>query len=415
MKWTSLSARLPLETLTLAARHFLPLAFFYTAGRVVHDLVLVAAAYVGDVDAPRKYLGFAVMSLAVLATLAAYVAMLRTLKREQPAVMEGEPAEDRLPRLIAHTLLPFLAFYGAWGLFGEDVRQYSVLSQELFGVQQIKNLEFNPLLVTCSIAVAAFLVRVAFEKAYERARKARLALATTVFEAMWMFFAVISVEELISGGVDWVTSRTVWAGAREAVTSALSPVLDAVGAVLPEPKDVLLLPLVWLTIAAVVFGREAGDVDAAVAGTRVEQRAGRMWTAAPAPVRNVAEFVSRDLRGKYLPMIDGLRVALRAGAIFYLTFCLCYLVLEVARKWVFIGVLHLVGPHESAWWTLWHGPIQYLVTVVYEVLRISLLAAALGLALGAAPVVRNRSRDSDGPPPSESRPLPPEPRRTPAT
>ncbi|MFI6321881.1 hypothetical protein ACIBG8_30405 [Nonomuraea sp. NPDC050556] len=389
---------LPLRTLSLAARNVLPLAFFYTAGRVVHDLVLLCAVYVGDVAGPRKYLGFAVMSLAVLATLAAYVAMLRVLTPQTvDGAAEGQ-GRDRLGAVIAHTLLPFIAFYGAWGLFAGDVQQYSILAQELFGVQQIKNLEFDPLVVTSAIAAAAFGVRVAFEKAYERTRKALLGLLTTVFESMWMFFAVVSVEVFISARVDWVTSRAAWVGARDAVGAVLGPVGDAVGLVLPEPKDALLMPLIWLTIAAVVYGRQMDSDAAAVSSARAE----RVWNGVPAPVRNAAEFVSRDLRGKYTPMLNGVRLVLRAGPIFFLGFCLCYVVLTVARDWAFIGVTRLAGPHDADWWTVWHGPIKFGVTAVYEVLRISLLAAAFQLLAQAAPAVRSRGRRRAAPRPATS-------------
>lgn len=63
--------RMPVESLRRGGRHLLPLAFFYSAGRLVHDLILLVAAYTSDVEGPRKYVGFAVMSLAVLATSAA--------------------------------------------------------------------------------------------------------------------------------------------------------------------------------------------------------------------------------------------------------------------------------------------------------------------------------------------------------
>ncbi|MDF5756950.1 hypothetical protein [Spongiactinospora sp. TRM90649] len=93
----------------------------------------------------------------MLATLAAYILMIQVIKRGEarrtgavPDLAsggEGDEEDERLRGVIAHTALPFLIFYGAWGLFTEDVRQYSVLAQELGGVQQMYNLKFDPLLV----------------------------------------------------------------------------------------------------------------------------------------------------------------------------------------------------------------------------------------------------------------------------
>ncbi|MEV4889500.1 hypothetical protein AB0K48_08935 [Nonomuraea sp. NPDC055795] len=370
---------------------------------MVHDLILVGAVYAGDVEAPRKYLGFAVMSLAVLATLASYVAMLQVLRRNAILTGAADGQGGRLSTLIAQTMLPFLAFYGAWGLFTDDVRQYSILSQELFGVQEIENLSFNPLLTTSFIALGAFAARVAVGKAYERWPKGRLGLLSIALESMWMFFAVISVEHWIGERIAWLTSRSAWVAAADVIGGVLGPVGEAVAAVVPNLKDALVLPLVWVTIAAVVYGREMGQGEALIQGTRVESGAGRVKEAAPEPVRKVAEFVSRDLRDKYTPMLNGLRMVLRAGPVFFLVFCLCYTLLGVGHDWAFIGVVNLIGPHESNWWTVWHGPIKFGVTAVYEVLRISLLAAALQMALRMASAVRNsRGGREDAPQPAES-------------
>lgn len=393
---------LPLDAFALAARSFLPLAFFYTVGRVVHDLILVAAVYVGDVEAPRKFFGFAVMSLAVLATLASYVAMLQVLRRSSALSAAGDGKGGRLVTVIAHTLLPFLVFYGAWGLFTDDVRQYSILAQELFGVQEIDNLKFDPLGITTAIAAVAFVIRAVIEKAYERHGKAWLGLVTTVFESMWMFFAVVSVEHFIGERVDWLTSRSAWAAVGDAVGAVTGPIGDAVAFVVPDLGEALLVPLVWVTIAAVVYGREMGQGEAVIDGTRIQPGAGRLRSAAPEPVRRVAEFVSRDLRDKYLPMLNGLRMVLRAGPVFFLVYCLCYTLLGLARDWAFIGVTTLIGPHEVNWWTLWHGPVKFGVTAVYEVLRISLLAAALQTALRVASAVRNPRSSAGAPQPAAS-------------
>ncbi|GAA0911684.1 hypothetical protein [Nonomuraea longicatena] len=394
---------LPLDALVLAVRSFLPLAFFYTVGRVAHDLILVGAAFTGADAGPRKYLGFAVMSMAVLATLASYVAMLQVLRRS--VALTGGPGNrtGRITTVIAHTLLPFLAFYGAWGLFVDDVRQYSILSQELFGLDRIDNVTFDPLLLTSVIALGAFLVKLGVDTAHTRLGRTWLGPLVTVFEALWMFFAVISVESFISARVEWLTSRAAWAGAADLLGTVLGPVGDAVTAVVPDLRDALLLPLVWLTIAAVVYGRDMGAGEALIEGTRLQPGAGRVRAAAPGPVRKAAEFVSRDLRGKYTPMLHGLRLVLRAGPVFYLVFCLCYALLEAGREWAFIGVTRLVGPHDGPWWTVWHGPVRFGVTAVYEVLRFSLLASALQMALRTA---------SDGRGPRAAEPAAPRPAKS---
>jgi hypothetical protein len=160
--------------------------------------------------------------------------------------------------------------------------------------------------------------------------------------------------------------------------------LEVLAPYLPDMKDGLVQPLVWLAMAAVVYSSSMTEDAKVIEGTRVEARVSGLWQRLPGPVQAAVEFFSRGFRDKYIPLVNGFRLVLSGGALFYLTFCLVYVALEALASVGFIGLTKLVGPHEVLWWQMWEGAVSFPVNLVHEVLRICLLAVAFDLALRRA-------------------------------
>ncbi|MDH2425713.1 hypothetical protein [Sphaerisporangium sp. TRM90804] len=390
--------RLPLDTFRLAGRLFLPLAFFYSLGALVHQGVILAAVHLAEPRGWHAYLGFGVLSFGVLVTLTAYIAMLTTAGRalgtHETEARSLDERERRLVDAIAHTLLPFLVFYSAWNLFVDDVRAFQRLSSEL-GPQidldatalVAELFDFNILVVAITLGV--FALKVACERLYERFNLRVLGVANSALECMWMFFGIISLGNWIGQGVDWLTGRVVWADLTGLIgglppVESLKQAAQAVAPYLPELKDGLVQPLIWLAMAAVVHSSSMTDEIRVIQGTRVEAPLSSFWQRLPAPVQAVAEFFSRGFRDKYTPLANGLRLVLRVGAPFYLTFCLMYVALEALAAVGFMALTRLLGPHEVLWWQMWEGAVLFPVDLVHEVLRICLIAVAFDLALRQA-------------------------------
>ncbi|GAA1258524.1 hypothetical protein GCM10009677_06580 [Sphaerisporangium rubeum] len=390
--------RLPYDTVRLAARLFLPLAFFYTLGRLAHQGVLLLAVRLSEPRGWQAYAGFAVLSLGVLVTLAAYIAMLNTVGRALGTVtnttLTQDQRERRLVDAIAHTLLPFLVFYSAWGLFVEDVRAFLRLFTEMrpeidpeAGAVLLDLMDVNVLIVVVTLVIYG--LKAGCERLYDTFGNRLLGFGNSVLECMWMYFGIISLGNWIGGGVDWLTGRVFWAdltGLADLVP--LVPQLKEAWAFLApyraELGDGLLQPLVWLAMAAVVHGSSVTDETKVIEGTRLEPRLSGLWRRLPAPVRVTAEFFSRGLRDKYVPVANGLRFVLRSGLVFYLVFCLAYVMIEALAAVGFMALTRLVGPHETLWWQMWEGAVTFPVDLLHEVLRICLLAAAFDLALRRA-------------------------------
>ncbi|MFF5208528.1 hypothetical protein [Streptosporangium sp. NPDC000396] len=391
--------RLPWDMLRLAAKFFLPLAFFYTLGLLAHDAAIFLSVWVAEPAGWRAYAGFGILSFALLATLMAYIAMLNTLGRQlstvDAAVLTLDERERRLVEALAHTLLPFLIFYSAWELFLDDLKDFQRLSNELRPLWQTDFLaeaglleglfDINVLIVVVTLVV--FLLKVVVERLYESRQIKVLGLATSGLECLWMFFGIISIGNWIGVAKDWLTTRVVWKDAVDLidlpgiVPEPLKNAWAMLSPYVPDLKDGLVAPMLWLAITAVVYSSDMTQDVKVIEGTRIEERVSGLWKMLPVQVQTTVEFFTRGFRDKYTPIINGLRFVLRAGPLFYLTFSLIYAVLEALSKVAFIGVTHLIGPHEVIWWQMWEKAAHLPIEVVHEVLRVCLLAAGFDLAL----------------------------------
>lgn len=392
----------------LLGRNWAPLIFWYVVSRVAHDLLLIGAAWVGQ---RQKLLGLSVLSLAVLALLAGTILMLYAMRHSLPSLRRTEPTSSwwepntgrgELLHAVAETILPFLVFYGAWGLFVEDARNYSIegLNQAGFGNTNGFVLDFgdswHALLIPLGVAIGTWIVRAICERFHNKTGSKVLGIATAVFEANWMLFTVAFLGTIIGQITGWLSGRVFWHVIGDQVTAVLHRLDTLLSALalpqisvawhwfagyLPDLKDGLVPPILWLTIAAVVYGEEVTSDGNLVADShRLNQVAAKTWEKLPGRARYFGELFSREWRDKYVPFVNGLKLVLRGGAVLYLPFCLLYVLLKVATDWAFIGVTQLIGAHEWAWWWPRLPVLEFLRDGTYDVLRICLLAAAFDLA-----------------------------------
>jgi len=393
--------------------------FWFVLGYLAHDLVLRGAAWLSH---RNVWLGFSGLSVSVLIMLTSTIMMLQVVRpglgmsfvgEDDDEAVTGPLQEDEgLVDNIAEALLPFLIFYSAWELYVDEVREWSVKSvnQNLdAGLEALGALSGDRLdrliLVPLGIALASYLLRAFSGYFYGRTKSRILGLVVALFEANWMFFAVISVSTVIRQAQDWLTGRVFWVELRTAVVGyvdALAEILPGVTfpqvaeawawltARSPDLMDGLALPLVWLTITAAVYGEEMDRDAKVVEGTRFE-RVAENFQRLSSRMRRSADLLTSELREKWTPFANGVRLIWQAGPLFFLTFCFLYVVLEWLAALAYRGVLHLVGPHPFDWWWAKLGPLEFATDAVHEVLRIALLAAAFGIALRQARI-RRRAR-----------------------
>lgn len=165
-----------------------------------------------------------------------------------------------------------------------------------------------------------------------------------------------------------------------------------------------MLPLVWLTIAALVYGAEVHSHRAVLAGTRLEPVTRRL-VGVRGLLRHPLAGGSADLRDKYLPLAYAVRLVFRAGVPMFAAFALCYGAAEYVARMAWFGATALIGAQDPGTWHVAIVGVDFGRDLVRQVLRMAVLAAAYGMvarrvsAAAGTPspeVAESRSRWSSG-------------------
>lgn len=402
----------------LLARHWPALLAVGLAAVLVRELVMRAAVRVSELNGELAML---ILLLAPMTTLAAMVLMLRMVRPSLPW-LGTSPYGPPLP-VLAHlgsVLVPFMTIYYFEDTLYADIRDYNArlfedFAEQVFagageavvsGVEQIPPVaidertvfDLTPALV--AVVIVAIVARWLLGRWPATQRRPWLGLPGAYVELVWLVMVAVvafqSVSELI---VEWGGNRRlvhalqdVWDAGVGTATGAASPSDQAAGWVvgqLGQIQAVLIIPLSWLAIGAVVLGHQPPRVwESGAPGaepTRLAyQRAQRRWSAAPRAIRWFTVRLTDDLRGRFLPLAQGVRMLVRAGAVPMLLFCLAFVVIRVLEDWLWQLERALIGARdvESVWIPLtW--PLGELNRAITTVLLVCLLAAAVDRAMRA--------------------------------
>lgn len=380
------------------------------AGTLGHYLVLELASLVG---ARTAIGGILLLPVAALCLLVAYVAMFLVLRGSMPQLRELAPlpesaAERRRAFLDALLggMLPFLAFYAAWGYIREDVITYvngafdwhyiwgieaAVAGQDFDSSGTISDLGWNPL--TLIIVAAAFAGRRAYKKYKERIPGWTAGVAVYL-EALWIYLAAYLVSDLFGFFGEWVATRqgTVWlADLRGMLTGVFAPLgflWDGVLWLLAEAGGVILLPVAWLTIAGVIYG-QAVKAEAPVLSGALVERARTRYGTVPERIRRRLGDIWNDFAGRFRPVGRALALMWWAGPVLVGGYILFYTLLDFGEQRALIGLSRAIGPHLSSFWVPVSAALVLVVTVLIEPVRIAVVAGAydgvLGRLRGASP------------------------------
>jgi hypothetical protein len=219
----------------------------------------------------------------------------------------------------------------------------------------------------------------------EKGRPGRTSgLVAAFFETAFTLFAISSAAVTFGQASDWMTNRRVWVGTSSVLNGLIDSVpgfgtlADLLGQLLSLTKDGLLLPLVWLTIAAIVYGAEVHDHREVLGGTRLESAAERL-SGMRGLLRRPLGGMSADLRDKYMPLFYSLRLVWRGGVPLFAAFALCYCLTDFVAQQAWLGATWLIGPRDMVTWHVLIVPVNIGRDLIHDVLRIAVLAAAYGL------------------------------------
>ncbi|MBD2894306.1 hypothetical protein amrb99_32300 [Actinomadura sp. RB99] len=393
---------LPWAALKLAGRFVLPLTLWFTAGRLLRYGALYGGYRLGAMKGTAATVApLVTVGLLVVITLATAVLMVHCVREGLDVVHARAADGDLTPWAVgndesvvgamARAALPFVIFYLAWGMQTDDAREFADMAAsrgfaeggfqgQLKGMGMLISLEKHVVLAV-GITVGFFVVKTAVEWLLEE-RLGRSAGALMAFlEINFTLFGIFTIDHLRGDAAGWITGRRAW----QWIDGAAGPVLD----LWPPFKDAVLGALIWLVIAGVILGLDAGD-ERVVLG---RGRAARRLAAAGGIERqgSVREVLTRGFREMWLPAWYGLRLVRRSGMMPFAVFCLLFSALDVgrdaSRRWVY----ELLGPHEVTWWMPRLPLVDFGTGLVFEILRICLLAAAFNLVM-ARVTARNAAK-----------------------
>lgn len=408
-RMTSSAAFLPVYALDLVRRHWVPLLCVYTVGMLAHTLLMRGLVAFTDIN---PTLALAGLGLTLLITLVTFVVMFQLLRPGLPMI-DSElgtevvrrrrsgfaESERRVVDGVALAIFPFLLFYGAWGLIEEQYDTYSISLLNTGGVEAFAApTELTWFGLPLVVALVAWALRRLCGYFYDSNRNPALGVLTALFEGVWMFMVLFSIGAFLSLGQDWMSNRAAWVGVETWVTDLLdglgnlvnvpelsAGVAAAIAAAWSSLKEGFLAPMLWLTITAVVYRAQISDHDALFE----QRRGGGQFGAAVNRAARLSEvfgkYASSDFRDRISPCLNAVRFVLGAGPVFYLSFCLYFVLLDVLFSQLNRGVFVLLGPgdFQGQMWP-WLQPVEFAVDALHMLFRLCLLAAAFEIALRRA-------------------------------
>lgn len=437
---TDSPVRLPWTTLRLAGRYLLPLAACFAGGQAVRWAIIWLGVTIGPGDKSSHQWHVAatltLLVLLVMVTVTVPILMLHSVRR---GILDGELRDHGILTALSRSIFPFVIIYFAWNMLATDAAEFARADIEqnaskYYTQPFLTDPSLNPgglllgigFLTALIIAIASYYIRATFEFLANRRANRVYPILAAFFEAAFNVFGLMSVVQAVDAAVNWWGERHVatvfdgfWTYLLDNVPG-LSAFVDMLQDVGPNFTGGVVLPLLWLTIAAAVYGRVLHEEGAAARGTRVQSLTDKVDSAS-AFRRWAVGHVGTSRREQWVPIVGAFRMALRAGAVAVGMFCVCFIGIDALTQLAARGVVQLVGwQQDQAVWGPIMVPIEFVRDLLRTVLQMCLLAAMYDLAVrherrrrakereGAVPAAVSAGTPAPVPgPPSSGRPSPP--------
>lgn len=388
-----------LSGVRLWVRHWpvlLVIALLAVAGRYAFGWAAVNVATVNNT------LGWMVLVLAPLSMVAGIVAMLHVLRRDLPVLAEigrtdGPPDatsghERGLIDVLASVFVPFLALYASYGFLAEDklrfenTATYRQLFEQFRGVSDMTFIDLTrDWRFDLAAVVIAVVLRWSLGRWEGRSHRRALGFAGAYVEAFWLLIVASYATSLLDFVWRWIEGRRAvaivldwWLRLLDAVGPFAAPldrVVDTAAGVLGNLDDLVVIPLAWLTVGAVVYGHKLAALP------KRRTLAPAAWRRVPAPVRRwtteATAPVVGDVRGRFTALVDGLRRLAIAGLGPMLVFALAFILATRAEEGIQLLARAVSGPQDRDTWLAFAPAVSALATAVGLTITMALLAAGV--------------------------------------
>lgn len=403
-------------TLRLLWRFWPQLIALVLLGLIANGLFMRLATHVAIAN---HMAGLALLTLVALSQLVVTVAMFQTLRPALPAVRAAQAAASggtveepgtsgsaRLANMVTVALLPFFAYYAAWGFLSDTVRQYSRAALDLAPFGESGNVldVLDSRWLLFSVALSWLIRRGAKEMQKRGGASSAWQIIVVICETNWIFIGIYVISRWKDDVLSWVMSRNIGSFFQATLDTIAAPVGNAMAAAPMVPVEMtpagtsatlmnlffyMLVPVIWLVLAALIYGYDVRDDKELMRVHQRVERLGERYRAIPKFLRDFVEHFISGYRSRYLPLANGVRLTLNSGVLLIIVLIVGYRLIDWAAAWAWLGATRLIGPHDlDSWQVLANGvtflfgsPFQDSSTgILVEPLRICLLAAVLECA-----------------------------------
>jgi hypothetical protein len=368
--------------ISIFVRHWPVLFALSFAGLGARAFLDYAAARLNHVNGVVSLLVFI---LVPITTMAAMIAMLRILRRSLPwlaTVPETPQGGRRMLDAIGSVLIPFLAVYASYGYLQADRSQYYYGTWIADPTSSVGLPDRLSAVLVVAI-VAAIGVRWVLGRWSWAVRRPWIGIVRAYLEIVWIGVVASVFEPVGEAGWSWLTDRRVvhWGvDATDRVGQMGEPihrVMDWFGGLLGSADTVVAVPIAWLTVGAIVYGREIVVSDPRGRDARLARTVARRLIRLPRFIRRLTEPIRDGLQERFGPLVGGLRVLTRVGLASMVLFCLLFLLAQTTAVWLFELERALIGPRNLFhFWMPISGPLSVVNDAIQTVLLVCLLAAA---------------------------------------
>jgi hypothetical protein len=392
---------------SLLGRFWPQLLLIGALGYIARDLLLNAAVAVGLQNALG---GMVVLSLVVLTKLMVVVLMFGALRPGMPALASlrqeatvtgggDRPATgDHVLAVTAAAILPFFAYYAAWGFLGDTVREYSRLALQRVPFGERLNI-FNFVQsqgMVASIA-ACWAIRWFAKRMNARARSPYWRLLIVAADATWIFIGLYALGVWKNDLITWIGAGAILQSLNEHLP-ALSMAAHAADGFTPvefraaplfEQLQRLffyaLLPLVWLVMAAIINGYELSAATTPLPARPSRADTWRKW------FKDFVKHFVGGYRSRYQPILTCLRLTLSTGLATLLAFVIAYRALGWIGAWLWYAATRTIGVDDLETWQVIANVLTVFIGspsdldggILLDAARIALLAAVLEHAVAS--------------------------------
>lgn len=412
----------------------------YLLGWLCSQIALNVAVVVGDIN---PWLTLAIFAFTLLSRLVAIVLILRVVGRElgiRDMIPDEESVRDERDSSITHllsvTLLPFLGIYAAFGEVTQAAQELAAQQYARYGAFGSENTVLSVLNVRTvpdglrllAIMVALYSVRRLIDYLHDRSGRRILGLAVALVESNLLLVVVMGGIRIAQEIRIWLMDRAFlgwFASVTDAAASFfaifqinLPAVLTQLTAffaeqVWPVFYDVISQPLIWLAVAALIYGSQVLSIaelwrkgqpiarlvpGASTFARHADKVRARRVGPPPRGVSRVAhearEAFLGDIDDKYLPTFHSLRLILRAGAVFLGAYVLVYALQTTLANYFSVLATKIIGGHLVDFWIVFGPSVDLIENAAFEPLRLCLLAVAFRRCLE---LFRGRAHPDDQP------------------